>query len=100
MHMLIFSNAREGADDAFNEWYDTTHLPEVLQLPGVKSGVRYRARAVGGVEPEHRYLTVYEYDGEGIDFVREVGARAADGRLTMSDAVDAAGTKITAWEPI
>lgn len=33
--MLVFSNALEGQDEAFNEWYDTQHLPDVVDCPGV-----------------------------------------------------------------
>jgi hypothetical protein len=30
-----------GREDEFNRWYDDTHLPEMLQVPGFVAGRRY-----------------------------------------------------------
>jgi hypothetical protein len=34
---LVMTDPVEGQDDAFNEWYDTCHVREVLALPGTTS---------------------------------------------------------------
>jgi hypothetical protein len=39
---LVFSNAAEGQDEEFNRWYDAKHLPDVLAVPGIVDGQRYR----------------------------------------------------------
>lgn len=33
--LLVHSNAVDGQDDAYNDWYDNTHIGEVLQVPGL-----------------------------------------------------------------
>lgn len=46
---------------AFNKWYDDTHVPDVLQFPGVVSARRYRA--LEG-EDTYQYMAVYEVRDE------------------------------------
>ena len=38
---MVFANAVDGKDDAFNDWYTNVHLDEVLQVPGFASGQRF-----------------------------------------------------------
>ena len=42
--------------DAFNGWYDESHIPEMLALPGFVAARRYRS-----LDGES-YLTVYDAD--------------------------------------
>lgn len=37
----ITSAARPGADEAFNQWYDGVHLPDMMRQQGFISGQRY-----------------------------------------------------------
>jgi hypothetical protein len=56
--MLIVTARPESPEtlDAFNRWYDETHIPEMVALPGIASAQRYRA-----LDGES-YVTVYEAD--------------------------------------
>ncbi|PXY33318.1 DUF4286 family protein [Prauserella endophytica] len=99
MKLVIYSSALAGRDEEFNEWYDTVHLKEVLEIPGVTSGTRYRVRSAGrGPLPEHRYATVYEIDGDPEAVLAEIFARSRDGRFQLSDSIDAASTRMHFWE--
>jgi hypothetical protein len=100
MHLFVFSTAKEGRDAEYNEWYDTVHLPDVLGLPGVRSGTRYRVQARPDEVPAHRYLAVYELDGDGKDVLREIGRRSASGEFKQTDSLDQSSVTITLWEPI
>jgi hypothetical protein len=97
--MLVFSNAAEGRDDEYNEWYDTVHIPDVLTVPGVVSATRYDAVGLEPSQPAHRYLTVYEIEGSGVEVVGEIGRRAMAEEMEMSDSVDSASALITVWTP-
>lgn len=44
-----------GVEAEWNTWYDQTHLPDVLKVPGFLSGRRYSA-----VEGTPKYMTLYE----------------------------------------
>ncbi len=60
---FVGTSVPDGGDEAaFNEWYNKTHVPEVLCMPGMKSGTRYEI-----LVPEEGYpkfLAMYEVDGE------------------------------------
>ena len=51
----------------FNEWYDKTHLPDVLETPGYIRATRYE-----NIEPsegEAKYLALYEIETDDINAV-------------------------------
>jgi hypothetical protein len=101
-HLVIaLSNAIDDRDDEFNDWYDVTHVPEVLALPGFESARRFRIDEVQmppkvAKPSEHRYLAVYEFSG--------VSAAARDllltHRFTRCDAVDPSTTRTLLYTSI
>ncbi|MBF6192411.1 DUF4286 family protein [Nocardia sp. CDC186] len=97
MRLLVFSTPREGMDAEYNEWYTGTHIPEMLAVPGVLSCTRHRL--VRGGDGEARYLAVHDID-DAHTVLRELGERAADGRMAVTAAADPARTRITVWEQI
>lgn len=72
-------------DGEFNDWYDRTHVPELLAVPGFVSARRFRRVGDDG-GPE--YLAVYEIEADEVDSpVREWRRRSAAGETTRSDAL-------------
>ena len=67
---VVFTNpASPDQEDEYNEFYDSTHLPEVCQTPGFVSGRRYRlsdARKPVGPASDYRYLTIYEVESDDL----------------------------------
>jgi hypothetical protein len=84
--MLVFSNAVEGREDEFNKWYDEVHLKDVVSVGPFKSAKRFGVSQGSGLpEHSHRYLAIYEFDGESKDAFAAL--RAARGGFQMSDAI-------------
>jgi hypothetical protein len=50
---------------AFNRIYDTEHVPEILQVPGVRACSRYAVETTNR-EGMPRYLAVYELDSPAV----------------------------------
>jgi hypothetical protein len=85
-----------GREDEFNRWYDDTHLPEMLQVPGFVAGRRY-ALTVAGDAVRSWFLAVYEIETE--DLAATLAAlRAAAPTMTASDAMDHPATVIETYE--
>ncbi len=60
---LVFTDlVNDKYDEEFNAWYDTQHLPQLLELPGVLDAARYVA-----VKGGPKYLAAYEL--ESVDAV-------------------------------
>ena len=78
-------------DSEFNEWYDTTHLHEMCEIPGITSGRRYALSGAQMMPPnatQHEYLAIYEFDTDNVQgMVEELRTRMADGTIHLSDAV-------------
>ena len=77
--MLVVSVALSAdADaDAFNHWYDHTHLPEIVSCPGFHAATRF-AGAVGEDE-ERLFLALYSVDGPEVLETKEFAARRGFG---------------------
>jgi len=54
-----------GREDEFNRWYEDTHLPEVLQVPGFVAGRRYALTGPGAADGP-RFLAVYEIETDDL----------------------------------
>lgn len=88
--MVVQSQAKDGRDDEYNKWYDTSHLADILSVPGVKSGRRFEATPVAIGKPGLRYLAIYEIETDDpVSVVAEMGKRSAAGKFTMTDSLDA-----------
>jgi hypothetical protein len=40
--LVVLTNAVEGKEAEFNEWYSKTHLKDVIAIPGFKSAQRFK----------------------------------------------------------
>ncbi|PEQ13830.1 hypothetical protein B2G71_05845 [Novosphingobium sp. PC22D] len=87
--MVVQSKAKPGRDDEYNEWYDSTHAPEILSLPGMKSCRRFDYAMGMAGEPGLPYLALYEVEIDDIQpILAEMGRRAESGEISQSDALD------------
>jgi hypothetical protein len=84
--MLSFTNARAGREDAFNAWYDSEHLPEVLAADQMIGARRLRV-ALTDDELHHPYefLAVYDVEpGQAAAAAQSV----IEARPALSDDID------------
>lgn len=100
---VVFSNPAEGQDAEFNEWYDNVHIPELLRIPGMVSARRYALheaklyQAPGGAVPEHRYMTIYEMEGDVDDIMAKIVESVGKGEVHMSDSLDLPSSRLSFW---
>jgi hypothetical protein len=72
-------------EDELNQWYDGTHIPELLAVPGFVSARRYRRVDEDGAA---EYLAVYEIDADDLAApVEELRRRSAAGETTRTEAL-------------
>ena len=83
---VVETNCADAAREAeFNEWYDKTHLPDVLETPGFIRATRYE-----NTEPsagEAKFLATYEIETDDIDgFLKahtdNMTRKRAEGRIS------------------
>jgi hypothetical protein len=102
---LVFSNAVEGRDEEFNDWYDNVHVPDLLAIPGVLSAHRYDLleteinRDPAMPAPTHRYLCVYEMEGDIDATMAKIQESVLSGGIMMTDAMDMMESRLSFWSP-
>ncbi|CAN5182495.1 hypothetical protein BH10PSE13_BH10PSE13_03410 [soil metagenome] len=84
--MLVLANATKGKEEEFNRWYDEQHLGDVLAIPGVLTGERFK---IAGPADKWSYLALYDIETDDIDAFRaDLGSRAGTDAMPISDAID------------
>jgi hypothetical protein len=98
--MAVFSNpTTPEQEEEYNTWYNGVHLKDLLAIPGVVGATRYKlTQSPGAAAPEHRYVALYQIEGDPAAVLTELGARSSE--MSISPALDAAGAKIVFWEPV
>jgi hypothetical protein len=67
--VMVMSNPREGQEEEFNDWYENTHLDEVLATTSFTWAQRFVLDETKGAPAAHRYLALYEAQGESAEAV-------------------------------
>jgi hypothetical protein len=84
--VLVFTNCADpGREKEFNDWYENTHAPDVLETPGFLSCTRYEL--IGDPGPgQGKFLAIYEVESDDLpstmaDLQERVAELAAQGRI-------------------
>jgi hypothetical protein len=96
--LLVMTNAAEGRESEFNEWYTSRHIHDLLEVPGVASAQRFEFRAGSG---GFGFLALYELetdDPEGV--LATIRERDRNGTHAISEAVDRSHVFAGLFEPI
>ena len=100
--LMVQSNAVDGQDDAFNDWYDNVHLGEVLKVPGFTAAQRFRINGdpLAG-QSAHRYLAICELETDNPQAsLGALGAAVRSGDINMTDSISTEDVSAVLFEPI
>jgi len=95
--VIVMSNPVEGKENEYNDWYENTHVDEVLQVQGIATGQRFRVNDADA--NGQRYAAVYEIDDDDLDLIMKRVAQAAP-NWVKSDAFDTSTGKMLLLSPI
>ena len=97
--VLVLTEPTEGNEAAFNDYYEHTHLGEVLATTGWRSAQRYRVAGEAGEACPLPYLAVYEADAENAgDILDTLNSTRADRQ--QSDTLNRRTGRVWVFEPI
>jgi len=83
---MALTDALEGREDDFNDWYNTEHVPDVVFVEPFLSGRRFKL--VGGVGPRRwGYLSMYRLIGDVPAAHQSLTDNHDAGNGTMTDAI-------------
>ena len=97
--ILVLTEPTPGQENAFNDYYETVHLDEVLATTGWTSAQRYRLAGHAGEGAPLPYLAVYEAEAESAEAVlRVLGETRA--QRQQSDALNRRTGRVWVFEEI
>lgn len=100
---IVMTNPTEGKEEEFNAWYNTHHIPDVLNVPGFVCAQRFRLAdtQMGGEGRKHKYLALYEIETDDLPGVlKELRARGGTPEIVPSDAIDTKNAATFIFTPI
>jgi hypothetical protein len=98
---FVFGNARPGMEAEYNEWYDNVHLPQVLAMPGVISAQRFdllTPESASAFPVTHRYLAVYEFEGDADKIMLSMREASASGEMAMHEGLEIETVQMSFWK--
>lgn len=94
--MIVFTRALGGAAGTLDDWYETTHGPDLLAIPGVISMERFDISLVMSAPeaaPTWDALAIYELEADDIGAVlEEMARRKGTSQMMMTPVLDSANT--------
>jgi hypothetical protein len=99
--LVVMSNPVAGREAEYDDWYQNSHLQQMIDVPGVVSAQRYRPAEILSVREPVKFLTIYEVETNDIKaFLQELLGRARAGKVTSSDTMQADSVYGVFYEPI
>lgn len=82
---MVVTTPPPGEEEAYGEWYEQHHMPDVLKVPGFVSAQRFRlAPGPGDDAGVVKYLGLYEIEAEdSAPILEELGRRAGGGLMPL-----------------
>src|SRR5882672_11846828 len=102
--LAVFTNpVSSDRDSDFNEWYDNTHMKDVLKVPGYIAATRFKlldkSIIVGAELPHQSYLAIYELETDNVDKAAEqLQAAVQGGGMFISDSLDPSTIRANFYE--
>ena len=89
--LVVLTNPIDGDDDAYNEWYTNQHLKEVVAIPGFVAARRFEltdSQLEGFSPSSHRYMALYEIDGDPAAAFELLTAEMESGRIVLPESIN------------
>jgi hypothetical protein len=97
---VIFSSAVQGQEAEYNRWYSGQHVGDVLRVPGVLAGQRFKLAQPDAGAPGP-YLAVYEIESDDVQqTLAQIASRAGTPDMPVSPAFDLTSVTALVYEAI
>ena len=93
--LQVSSRAMPGRDADYEQWYESTHMGEVLALDGFVAAERFRKT---GQDGQVEFVANYEVETDDRDALLQ-SLFAAAPNMNMTDAIDVTSAKFEFLEP-
>src|SRR5271155_1632759 len=97
--LMAWSNPSPDRDAEYATWYDETHLPDMLKVPGVVTAQRLRLLRLAPAKTfPQRYLCLYELEAENEQSARNIINVLNAQNLPLSEVLDVSSVALGVYE--
>ncbi len=86
--LLVRTRPQPGKEKEYNDWYDNTHLGDLLACDGVVSAQRYSGKSLDNPDQAPEYYAVYEVEEQKFPALMERLAALAGEDKKMFEVLD------------
>jgi hypothetical protein len=98
---VVLTDAVEGHEDEYNDWYTNRHLSDVLNVDGFVAAQRF---CLSETDPpqefSHKYLALYEVETDDLEKVQRALAETPPDLMPISPALDRPNATARWFTPI
>ncbi len=96
LKLVALTRPKPGREEEYHDWYNNTHLPELVNKFGMASAQRYKLVAKLMGSDENEFMAIYDIEADDpMALLGAMGQAAQAGEMTHSDSQDM-GTCYTA----
>ena len=89
MKLVALTRPLPGREEEYHQWYNTKHLPELVNKFGMAGAQRYKLVTTLMGSGENEFMAIYDIEADDpMAFLGALRAAAQGGELTQSDAQD------------
>jgi hypothetical protein len=85
--LIVMSEPVDGKEDEFNDWYNNTHLAEVVQVKGFVQAQRFQVADDSAGLGKQRFIAIYECEGDDVAALTD-GLMASTSSFNMGSSID------------
>jgi hypothetical protein len=87
--MISLTTPKPGREAEFHDWYQNTHLPELVSFAELYGAQRYQLVAKLMGTDTNPFLAIYDLEcDDPMTFLGAMGEASTSGKLTQSDTAD------------
>jgi hypothetical protein len=85
---LVMTDPVEGREDEYNQWYNESHLDDLVRIPGIVAAQRFRLAHVAAGTVANSYLAIYEVEcDDPADCMAAMAEHGRTGAMSISGAL-------------
>lgn len=89
MKLVVLTRPMPGREDEYNTWYDTKHMPQLVNAFGMAGAQRYKLAARYAGNDVNEYLAIYDVDADDpVALLAAIDAASLAGTVENSDVYD------------
>ncbi|TAL01538.1 MAG: hypothetical protein EPO08_09760 [Rhodospirillaceae bacterium] len=97
--LVVMTDATDGLEDEYNDWYTRQHLGDVIAVPGFKSAQRFKLRSLTLGKFTNKYMAIYNIDADDPEkLVEDLIALQGTDRMPMSPALNLDTANVAVFE--